>query len=312
MIFVYGHPDGIYAKIIEDSVNATTMDRVTTFEVQCHRFVLAEFNTHCVFARNSASSRAIPVRKTLAKITDFPAFPVELPAELKGMQGGHPLEGNALVRAQDFIEQQHGDTLRNVELYLKSFPNEDKLHKSVLNRYLEPFMWHKIIVTATSYENFFFQRDHRMAMPEIRVLAELMHAAYHDSTPQPLTRGQWHLPYISEVERTMYGTYDLREISTARVARVSVNNQDGVRSTSDDKDLYHRLTGQDVSDPMHASPLEHICTPDSSNVAMVDIKDPDYPGTILSTRRVPKLGKFVGFQQWRHVVEGRKGIVSYR
>ena len=76
-----------YAKIICDSVNDVG-DRLTTFEVRLHRFVLAELNTHRKFSRNSASSRAIPVAKQIERLLRDPADPVSWPAEQKGMQGG--------------------------------------------------------------------------------------------------------------------------------------------------------------------------------------------------------------------------------
>lgn len=54
------------AKIIADSLSPQG-HRLTTMEVIMHRFVLAEFNTHRVFSRNSASSRAIPAWKIRKK-----------------------------------------------------------------------------------------------------------------------------------------------------------------------------------------------------------------------------------------------------
>jgi thymidylate synthase ThyX len=57
------------------------------------------------------------------------------------------------------------------------------LHKSVVNRLLEPFMWHKIIVSATEWENFFSQRVSPLAQPEIRVVAEKMMTALYKSEP---------------------------------------------------------------------------------------------------------------------------------
>jgi hypothetical protein len=46
-------------------------------QVTGHRFILAEFNTHRVFSRNSASSRAIPLSKQLKKLEDDgPMFPL--------------------------------------------------------------------------------------------------------------------------------------------------------------------------------------------------------------------------------------------
>ena len=63
------------AKVIADSVNQWGQ-RLTTMEVKMHRFILAEFNTHRVFSRNSASSRAIPVQKIMERVQSDPAYPI--------------------------------------------------------------------------------------------------------------------------------------------------------------------------------------------------------------------------------------------
>lgn len=49
------------AKILADSLSPDGV-RLTTFKVTFPRIVLAEFNTHRMFSRNSASSRAIPIK----------------------------------------------------------------------------------------------------------------------------------------------------------------------------------------------------------------------------------------------------------
>ena len=59
------------AKILADSIN-THDTRLITFEVTFPRCILAEFNTHRVLSRNSASSRAIPVEKQIAKVLADP------------------------------------------------------------------------------------------------------------------------------------------------------------------------------------------------------------------------------------------------
>ena len=41
--------------------------------------------------------------------------------------------------------------------------SEFGLTKQIVNRLLEPFMWHTVIVTATDYENFFALRAHEAA-----------------------------------------------------------------------------------------------------------------------------------------------------
>ena len=55
----------IKAVIAADSINVKGK-RITTFIVTMPRIVLAELNTHRVFSRNSASSRAIPFTKMCA------------------------------------------------------------------------------------------------------------------------------------------------------------------------------------------------------------------------------------------------------
>ena len=80
-------------------------------EVTMHRFVLAEFNTHRVFSRNSASSRAIPVEKRLHDFTYAPAWPVSLPSEIPGMQGGVELTGQAFLDAKAIALSPDGGTL---------------------------------------------------------------------------------------------------------------------------------------------------------------------------------------------------------
>ena len=46
------------------------------------------------------------------------------------------------------------------------------LHKQLVNRLLEPFAWITVIITATEWANFFTQRCHPDAQPEIKHIAE--------------------------------------------------------------------------------------------------------------------------------------------
>jgi len=55
-----------------------------------------------------------------------------------------------------------------------------------VNRILEPFAWITVIVTATEWANFFTQRTHEDAQPELKHIADMMLAAYRASTPRPL------------------------------------------------------------------------------------------------------------------------------
>lgn len=80
------------AKIVLDSVSGAGV-RLTTMEVTFPRFVLAEFNTHRVLSRNSASSRAIPVKKQLRSLLSDPYVPQKFGRNQRGMQSYEYLEG---------------------------------------------------------------------------------------------------------------------------------------------------------------------------------------------------------------------------
>lgn len=266
------------AKVIADSISPDG-SRVTTMEVVIHRFVLAELNTHRVFSRNSASSRAIPISRTLESVKQDPAFPIYWGAEKPGMQSGEELTGHDRLAAEALFREVRSMTVRFIEQYLKSQPllgDNVRLHKSVLNRLLEPFLWHKVIVTSTEWENFFGLRCHPMAQPEIRVAAEMMEEAYNFSQPKIIGYGDWHAPYAN-ISAIAFSNLEMAlKTSAARCAWVSTSNHDGEHSWEAIERMYDRLS---TAEPMHASPFEHQCTPG------------DGPGN------------FRGWQQLRHMLE---------
>ncbi|GAB3260740.1 FAD-dependent thymidylate synthase [Kineosporia babensis] len=257
------------ARIVADSVGPSGI-RLSTLEVKMHRYVLAEFNTHRVFSRNSASSRAIPVAKQLETVRNDPAMPLEWGANQPGMQAGSALESSELERV--WLRARDSALVAAEELMKAG------LHKQLSNRLLEPFMWQTVIVTSTEWDNFFEQRCSPLAQPEIRACAEAMRTALLDSTPAELTAGQWHTPYISAEDSL--DEADVLKVSAARCARVSYLTHDGVRDPAKDLELYARLVS---ASPMHASPLEHVARPSAS---------PE-----------PQLGNLRGWRQLRHDVE---------
>lgn len=274
------------AKVICDSVGPEG-DRLTTIEVTTHRFILAEFNTHRVFSRNSASSRAIPYSKMRAKALESPALPLSWPSEQKGMQGGSELSEEAQKASEDLWL-----VARDAALMVTDELHAQGLHKSVINRLLEPFLPHTIIVSATNYHGFFSQRCHPDAQPEIRAAAEEMRRAYKESKPKLLGIGGWHIPYVTPEEVEEFplthiksGRYlqswefvrenTLLQISAARCARVSYLTHDGTRDISKDVELFDKLYRHN---PPHASPFEHVAVASPA----------------------PTKGNFQGWQQLRH------------
>ena len=75
------HYNLISAEILADSLNQFG-ERVTTFKLVFPRIILAEFNTHRMFNRNSASSRAIPFEKMVKMVKEQPFIPIAWQKEI--------------------------------------------------------------------------------------------------------------------------------------------------------------------------------------------------------------------------------------
>ncbi len=265
------------AEVVLDSVSPAGV-RLTTIEVTLHRFVLAELNTHRVFSRNSASSRAIPVAKQIARVVEDPALPIEFGTNQRGMQAAEPLEGPEAEAAL-----KHWLAARDAAVSAVEALAELNVHKQVANRILEPFMWHTVIITATDWDGFWEQRCSPLAQPEIRVAAEAMKAAFDASTPAEVDEGDWHTPYVRDEDGDL-DAETRKRISAARCARVSYLTHDGRRDLDADLTLYQRLV---TAEPPHWSPLEHVARPAAPG-------EGETPGNLR------------GWHQLRHAIEATR------
>ncbi len=289
------------AKVLADSRSPAGY-RLTTLEATFPRFVLAEFNTHRVFSRNSASSRAIPIAKQLRRVLEDPYVPIEFGSNQPGMQAGPALSGEKREAAEREWLRARDDAVRRV-LGLVSDPDaisagDDLLetlsrveeavrnraqpaewlnvHKQIANRLLEPFMWHTVIVTATEWDNFLNLRCHPDAQPEIRLVAESMRSAIEASDPAELEWDEWHLPLVRPEDRDeMTSTEDLVKVSVGRCARVSYLTHAGVRDLAADIELYERLLASG-----HMSPLEHPARPLSAS----ELEESEWSGNFRGWR----------------------------
>lgn len=247
----------IQATVIADSITPQGV-RLTTMEVTFHRFILAEVNTHRVFSRNSASSRAIPLETMLKRAMERPAYPVSWPKEQKGMSGGDELTGDDLQDAADLLRRIRHNTTDLLTEYISKHPDKStRLHKSLLNRPLEWFMWHTAILSSTEWDNLFRQRIDPDAQPEFHELAKAMKTALDKSQPKELWFGEWHLPY-SDYSKIL-SLLDRIKVSTARCARVSYLTHDGIRDYAEDI----RMHDETLWAKGHWSPMEHpaMCVP---------------------------------------------------
>lgn len=278
------------ANILADSVSDND-DRLTTIEVTFPRMVLSEFNTHRMFSRNSASSRAIPVEKQLGKILDEPFIPTRWPVNQPGMQANEYLSNNEASKAveswlvardmavlgatalicfdESFRKDKDGKLLPEGKVLKERILELDReynyqlekrlaprpIHKQIANRELEPFMWHTVIVTATEWDNFYALRANPEAQPEIQKAAYMMRDTQENSAPELLSPEEYHLPLILEDEQNLPLETKIM-VAIGRCARVSYLTHAGKRDIEKDVELYHRLTTSG-----HMSPTEHVAHP---------------------------------------------------
>lgn len=257
-------------KILADSINVCG-NRLTTFEITYPRIVLAEYNTHRMLSRNAASSRAIPTKTMLARILADPFMPVYWGKNQSGMQAAEELEGIALDEAKNEWLLGLTDAVKHVNKMI-----ELGVHKQIVNRLLEPWMWVTNITSATEWDNFFFLRCHPDAQPEIRKIADMMKDAYDNNTPKLLQPGEWHLPLIGFEGDEQLTKDEKIMVSAGRCARVSYLTHDGKRDVSADIGLNQRLI-----DGPHMSPLEH----------QAEALDNQH-----------RYGNFIGWQQYRKTI----------
>lgn len=253
------------AEIIADSHNPILNDRLTTFVVTIPRMILSEMNTHRMFTRNSASSRAIPFNKMLKAVKTNPFIPLAWQKDHSGMQGSDYFTGfwlKILVFLWLFASK--------LAIISSWILNKIGLTKQLCNRILEPFMWHTVIVTASEFENFFALRLNPAAEIHIQKIAELMLDEYNKSKPRFLKDGKWHIPYgdsmdllqIGQIAEELYGKYTNDniqlikvKIAIARCARVSytIMGEENVVDHRKDIQLCDRLIAMG-----HYSPTEHV------------------------------------------------------
>lgn len=244
----------IKVKIIADSKSSVDGKRITTFELEYHRYIHSELMTHRMFSRNAASSRAIPISKMIEMVDSSPATPIHWGKNQAGMQAKEELDSQQKNYAINEWGQAAYDAVGWADIL-----NKRGVHKQIVNRVLEPFQMMKTVLTATEFDNFFWLRNHEDAQPEIKRLAELMLEAMNGSDPIPLSPGQWHLPYYRDgywCESFTDSLEDALTISASCCAQVSYRLLDD--SIEKARMVYKRLV---ESSPVHASPFEHQATP---------------------------------------------------
>lgn len=258
------------AKIILDSISPQG-HRLTTIQATFPRFILAEVNTHRMFSRNSASSRAIPVKDRIKQIEVDPFVPIAFGKNKAGMQAGEELAAAEMELAATGWRGALGDAVKWAKYFI-----ELGVHKQWANRLIEVGAWHTAVISATEWDNHDGLRIHPAASPEYQTIATMMRDARNASNPRWLKYGEWHLPYVQSQDGTvnrddLLAVGDLtgisghpmpkewlqvfRKVSVGRCAAVSYERQE-VKNFEKDIKRYGDLKGAG-----HMSPFEHTARP---------------------------------------------------
>lgn len=316
----------IESTVICDSIGSQS-PRLVTMLARYPKFVHSEHLRHRSFSFSVSSSRAIPISKNLAEVRsdELRAAPVWWGQEQKGMQSGDELSDELDVDPIIGPAGEYWSQLRWIQYQWKRAADSAAVraeifakagvHKSIVNRLLEPFLHVNVLVTGTEpgWMNFFGLRLDKATQPEIRALAEAQWARWCESKPQELQPDQWHLPFIDDEAICKANTFwenrpeavlcshsDLLvRTSVARCARLSyLSFETGRRSSvKEDLALYERLID---SSPIHASPAEHQATPDTRGPA---VKDGDvWPEVWEHPWEAGNLGP--GWRQFRKMLPG--------
>lgn len=204
----------ISATVVADSLSPFGGHRLTSLQITFPRYILAEGKTHRIIlgmlgqtdveimesiglndfqdgSKNSASSRAIPWKRLLDSVKNNPFIPMAWQKEHTGMQGfeyyttetcydaWYDIDrcfGYAQYKNKPAVEYLNELWLdqRNMAVGSVEQIGELKVTKQMINRLLEPFMWHTVLISATEWENFFQLRCPQYEIytdPETKVTA---------------------------------------------------------------------------------------------------------------------------------------------
>lgn len=270
------------AKVILDSISPEGI-RPTTVQARFWRPMLPELNTHRAISKNAGSSRARPSKAIIEQVRNDPWGPIHWGKNQAGMQAREELTGKDAVLCKIAWENAAQLAADSAQYLL-----DHGAHKQIVNRLLEPFTYVDVLLTATDWANFFALRLHEDAQPEMQDLARAIKSAMDASEPTLLQHGEWHLPYVTDEEKAILPLDVQKKLSASRNAKISYTAFDGtVEPIEKELARYSRLS---EANPPHASPFEHICTPDVMHEGSWDSNHLH--------------GNFYGWCQMRRMIDG--------
>lgn len=263
--------NGIYAELVQHSADdRDANNEVLTVNVKYGLIIHAEFLRHRQLSRGVKSNRAIPMKKIRAEVINDPYVPVWFGAAKRGMVSSEEVKYKGIARGL-WLKSRY--VMCGVHWLAEKFG----AHKEWANRLLNPWQFVRETITATEWDNLFALRLDDGAQRDIKEVVRCIYELKKRSNPTLLVAGQWHVPYIyrawvtpqslsyfSNQADAVLGVRELTleeaiKCSAARCARSSYDNHDGsAPDVGKDLELYSTLID---STPVHASPVEHPCTP---------------------------------------------------
>jgi thymidylate synthase ThyX len=307
----------IVARVVADSISETGK-RITTFELEYHRFIHSELMTHRHFSRNAMSSRAVPISKMIEQVRTIPATPIHWGKNQAGMQA--EIENSNYISCPEYIylvsevntKEMYWSLCAKAASDMAEQMPDAGYHKQIVNRLLEPFQMMKTVLTATELDNFFWLRLDADAQPEIQELAKCMYEALQKSKPELLLDGEWHTPYVTHhrfnngdaileyvMENIRVKVEEALAISASCCAQVSYRTL----NTTYDKAMaiYDKLLS---GGKPHCSPFEHQATPATREVILTFGEDRWPKGvTHIDSSGEVWSGNFCGWIQHRQLLD---------
>lgn len=229
------------------------------------------------------------------------------------LNGTIGLDGlSALLRKNvESNRKSWGKTALNAELISKeltAYVEQSGLEFSSEALLLEPFMWTTVLVSATDWDNLTALARHtepKEGDTTLNGLAAVVRDALDQSSPNLISEGQWHLPFLNDEELTeaREGSKEAQEklilVSVARSGGISV--QSDAPSSESEVEYANLLLRRG-----HVSAWEHAATPAEQSWGAESIVDglPSWRGgsSLVSN--------FTGWTQARKMVEGESVLDS--
>ena len=326
-------------EILADSIS-NLGHRLTTFKVTYPRIIHSEMCRHRILSRNTASSRAIPFEKMVKDVQENPFVPLAWQKNHRGMQGSEYLQ----VEDGIYGVREHWLEARNRAVELATSLHNSNVTKQLVNRLLEPFVWTTELVSGTEWDGFFELRcpkyyaegtnkhykswkdlvtdfpecenyseldklkvNESQAEIHIQKIAEMMWDTMNESTPEPLSDGMWHIPFMARMDSSQFisktgkdVTEEMLKISTARCARISyktLGDNPKIDYEADIK-LHDRLL-----ESKHLSCFEH-CAKAMSEEEYQNFRK-GYTTASFRGKTIGWANNYRGFIQYRYLIENQ-------